>query len=157
MAVKPWDLALSVEFYLLPPPGIQTRPGRLHISACSAVQKLMCHQTPIFLLAVSHLLSAIEASCSQTISQMMWIRQQSLNWARFVPGLAAQPSLVMGQTKMLPYPSICCLKPLLGTSLGEFKFKCSLTNYSASKMTEKLRMGYHHKIPIIIYLAKKCR
>lgn len=49
------------------------------------------------------------------------------------------------------------IKPLLGTSLGEFKFKCSLTNYSASKMTEKLRMGYHHKIPIIIYLAKKCR
>lgn len=126
MAVKPWDLALSVEFYLLPPPGIQTRPDRLHISACSAVQKLMCHQTPIFLLAVSHLLSAIEASCSQTISQMMWIRQQSLNWARFVPGLAAQPSLVMGQTKMLPYPSICCLNSHFATTaFCNFSFNVS--------------------------------
>lgn len=66
-------------------------------------------QIPIFPLAVSHLPSVTEASCSQPISWMTWTRQQSLNWARYVLGLAAQPSFIMGHTKMLSYPSICCL------------------------------------------------
>lgn len=127
MAVKPWDLALSVEeFYLLPPPRIQTWLEWWHISACSALQKLICYQTPIFLMAVSYLSSATEASCSQAISQMMWTRQQSLNWARFVLGLAAQPSLVVGQTKMLPYPSICCLNGHFATAgFCNFSFNIS--------------------------------